>query len=239
MTESRPHMHKYKKLKTNFYSRRMGQLFFDIETYASENNINSGLNPYYPESKVLVISYNYYDGFCPPTNEKIKEPTFLKVWEYTGEKEMLYDFFQTLKKLQQEDAHLKYYGFNILKIDLSYLFGRMKINNIADNRELYDILFRQQLAFDMYQLSSVISDECRKHKQLWGMNQKEVSKFFKLQVKEGMGVQCSRYYDKKDYESIMEYCKEEFNLEQMLNAFYMHLVKKKERAKQESWHDYI
>ncbi len=37
----------------------MGFLFLDIETYSSKNNPDSSLNPYGPESKILVMSYNY------------------------------------------------------------------------------------------------------------------------------------------------------------------------------------
>lgn len=204
----------------------MGQLFLDIESYVSKDNDQSGLNPYFPESKVLVISYNYYSGFKPPTKQEIKDPTFLKEWDYEeeGEREMLTNFHHTLTELQKRDAYLKYYGFNILTFDLPYLFGRMKVNDIADNQELYNLLFRRY-GFDMYQLSTVISQNSIKHEQLWGMNQKEVSRFFGLQVKEGTGEQCSRFYDKGEYEKIMKYCKEEFNFEQMLDAFYLHLIK--------------
>jgi DNA polymerase elongation subunit (family B) len=201
----------------------MGHLFFDIESYVSMDNDLSGLNPYYPASKVLVISYNYYDSFYPPNIEEIEDPTCLKEWEYKDEREMLSSFYDKLKVLRVKDKYLRYYGFNITSFDLPYLFGRMRVNNITDERDIYDILFGPY-AFDMYQLSTVISDDCRKHKQLWGMSQADVSRFFELQVKEGTGVQCSRHYDHEDYEKIMKYCRDEFNLEQMLDALYLHLV---------------
>ena len=50
----------------------MGFLFLDIETYSSKNNPDSSLNPYESESKILVISYNYYEGFKPPKKENLK-----------------------------------------------------------------------------------------------------------------------------------------------------------------------
>jgi len=56
----------------------MGHLFLDIETYKSNDNPDSSLCPYYPESKVLVISYTYYPTFKPPNKKEIKNPIFLK-----------------------------------------------------------------------------------------------------------------------------------------------------------------
>jgi len=99
----------------------------------------------------------------------------------------------------------------------------MKINNIASEIELYNLLFKP-FSIDMYYLSTIISEESLLKEQLWGLNHKKVSKFFNLQIKEGTGDQCSRFYDNKDYDKIMKYCNEEFNFEQMLNAFYLYII---------------
>lgn len=199
----------------------MGHLFLDIETYKSNKNPDSSLCPYYTESRIIVISYSYYPTFKPPQMNEIKKPTFLKEWE-SSEKDILQHFYQTLKNILKNDKYLKFYGFNITTFDLPYLFGRMKINNIAGETELYNLFFRT-FAIDMYYLSTIISNETIKREQLWGLNQKKVSEFFKLKVKEGTGDMLSQFYNKKEFEKIMKYCTEEFNFEQMLNAFYFYI----------------
>ncbi len=184
----------------------MGHLFLDIETYAAKGNETTALNPYHADSKILLIAYNYYDSFRPPVASDVKEPTFLKEWEL-GEKEMLRQFLDFLRSTQQKDKHLKMHGFNILKFDLPFLFGRMKTHNLTDEKELHEMLFRP-FGHDMMQLSSIVSDQTRVKEQLWGIGQKDANKFFGIQVKEGTGVDCSRYYDIKDYDKIMKYQKD-------------------------------
>ncbi len=202
----------------------MGYFFLDIETYSDRNNPDSSLNPYYPESKVIVISYNYYSSFKHPIKEEIKTPTFLKEWE-SSEKMILSDFYKILKRIQKKDNYLKIIGFNILSFDLPYLFGRMKILEIADESELYKLLFRSR-GIDIYQLSSIISEKTIEYKTLIGISHKKVTKFFNMQTKEGSGLECSRWYDDKQYDKIIKYCTEEFNFEQLLDAFYLYITNK-------------
>jgi len=197
----------------------MGHLFLDIETYVSETNPESGLNPYHPESKVIVISYSYYDTFKPPEKHEIREPFFMKEWE-SSEKEILERFCELLRTISEKDQYLKISGFNLLKFDLPYLFGRMNTLKLAPEKELHDLLFRP-FGIDLFQLTPLISEKTRKHEQLWGINQKDASRHFGLQAKEGSGEDCSRFYDKKDYDSIMKYCSEEFNFELMMGEFYL------------------
>lgn len=199
----------------------MGHLFLDIETYAAKGNEASALNPYHPESKVLLIAYNYYDGFQPPVKKDIKPPSFLKEWE-SNEKDMLLEFLRFLENLQKKDPHLKVHGFNIHHFDLPYLFGRMKFHGLAPVSELHDLLFRP-FGTDMMQLSALISDDTRHREQLWGIGQKKVNEFFGIQIKEGTGLDCSRFYDSKDYDKIIDYCTQEFTFEQLLNSFYLYV----------------
>jgi len=200
----------------------MGFMFLDIETYSDKNNPNSSLNPYEQESKVLVISYNYYEGFKPPKKENLKKPTFLKVWD-SDEKEILTEFYNFIKSIEKKDNYLKFVGFNILKFDLPYLFGRMKVLDIADEKELYKTLFNK-FNIDMYQLSSIVSEETLRHEQLWATNHKKTSEFLKLQIKEGEGIDCSIFYDNKEFDKIINYCSSEFNLEQMFDSLYLHIL---------------
>jgi len=69
----------------------------------------------------------------------------------------------------------------------------------------------------------IISDESRRKEHLWEMGKAEINKFFDLQKDEGSSYKLSRLYDKKDYKKIIEQCKSEFHLEQMLNAFYLYV----------------
>jgi DNA polymerase elongation subunit (family B) len=199
----------------------MGFLFLDIETYVSEKNKNSSLNPYEEESKVLIISYSYYDSFKPPKKEEVKKTTYLKEWD-SNEKSILKEFYDVIKNLKQKDKYLKFVGFNSSSFDLPYLFGRMKVLSIANEQELHEILFRP-FQIDIYQLSSIVSEETEKYEQLWNISQKKVSKFFNLQEKEGEGQDCSRFYDEKDYDKILNYCKSEFNFEKMLECMYLYI----------------
>lgn len=200
----------------------MGHLFLDIETYLSPENEESSLNPYKKGSKVLLIAYNYYNKFKPPNKDEIKSPIFLKEWDI-DEKAILIKFYNFLKETKNNDKYMKIIGFNITKFDLPYLFGRMKTLKIAGEEELHDLLFRP-FGVDLFYLSSIISENTKKHEQLWGTNHKEVSRFFKLQEKEGTGAECSKFYDAKEYDKIIKYCTKEFNFEQLLNAFYLHVI---------------
>lgn len=199
----------------------MGHLFLDIETYSAPHNPDSSINPYLPESKVIIISYSYYPGFRPPTREEIKAPTFLKEWE-SDEKRVLTSFLTFLRQAHQQDQYLKITGFNVLKFDLPYLFGRMKKHGLTTEEELYELLIRP-FGVDLFQITPLISESTTKNEQLWGVNHKEASRFFNLQVKEGSGLDCSRFYDAKQYDLIMKYCTEEFNFEQLLDAMYLHI----------------
>lgn len=199
----------------------MGHLFLDIETYIDRSVRLSALNPYLPESKVILIAYNYYSGDTPPAKSEIKPPMLLKEWE-SGEANMLKEFLNTLRELGKKDSKLRIHGFNILKFDLPYLFGRMKVHNIAEEKELHDLFFGVH-ATDILQVGSIISDDSRQKEQLWDISQEVANRFFGLQMKEGVMEQCSRYYDAKDYDKIEDYCRQEFRFEQLLNSFYLYI----------------
>jgi len=214
----------------------MGYLFFDIESYVCTHNRNSGFNPYEKESKVIVIAYNYYPGFNAPKRNQLKKPIFLKEWE-RSEKDTLEEFYGFVKdrvdkemvvnSQGKEMTRLKMVGFNILKYDVPYLFGRMEQLNIAPKRELFYYLFVMPYAIDLYYMTPMVSQKTREYKQLWGIGQKEVNKFFGLQIKEGRGDELSRFYDAKDYDKILKYCTEEFTFEQLYDSFLMHILEKK------------
>lgn len=196
----------------------MGHLFLDIESYAADEKNAS--NPYLPESKVILIAYNYYDSDKPPIKNEIKAPTLLKEWA-SDEASILKEFLAMLRELKKKDPKLKIHGFNILRFDLPYLFGRMKTHNLADEHELHKILFCT-LGTDMMHISSLLSDSNRSKEQLWGLEQSDINRFFGMQKQEGMEIECSKMYDRKEFDKILQHCAEQFKFEQMMNSFYLY-----------------
>lgn len=47
------------------------------------------------------------------------------------EKTILTEFYEFLRDTNKKDRYMKIAGFNICKLDLPFLFGRMKVLNIA------------------------------------------------------------------------------------------------------------
>ena len=197
----------------------MGHLFLDVETYIAKENTDTALNPYHGSSKILAIAYNYYDTYKPPVKAEIKQPVLLKEWEF-GERQMLMEFFTALQGMLAKDPNMNIHRFNILKFDLPYLFGRMRVHGIAAENELHKLLYRN--GTDMMHLAAVLSDEGRVKEALWGIGQKEVNRFFGLQVSEGTGLECSLHYDNKEYDQLVERVTREFNFEQLMNSFYLY-----------------
>ena len=189
----------------------MGYFFLDIETFVSENDKISGLNPYRPDSKVLSIAFNYYDGFHLQLKDIIK-PTVWKEWE-EGEKGILEKFWNFIKLKIEKDTNLKFLGFNILKFDIPYLFGRMVTMNIASSDEIFDVLYRKAHWIDLMQISMVINSS--RYHEFLNPSQKTINKLLGIQVKKGTGKDVTKFYNKKDYDKIMEYINEEFSFEEL------------------------
>ena len=196
----------------------MGHLFLDIENYALDDK--NAFNPYAPESKVILIAYNYYKNEKPPVKNEIKTPIFLKEWE-SDEKTILEDFLIFLKTVKKRDHKLKIHGFNILRFDLPYLFGRMKIHSLAEDHELHRILFCN-LGVDMTHISYFLSDADRNKEKLWGIDKHNLDKFFNDQKEEGTEIKCSKLYDKKYFDEILQHCADQFKFEQLMNSFYLY-----------------
>ena len=189
----------------------MGYFFLDIETFVSENDETSGLNPYRPDSKVLSIAFNYYADFHLQLKD-ITKPTVWKEWE-EGEKGILEKFWTFIKLKIEKDPHLKFLGFNILKFDIPYLFGRMVTMNIASSDEIFDVLYRRAHWIDLMQIAIVINPS-RFHEFL-NPSQKTINKLLGIQVKKGTGKDVTLFYNEKDYDKIMEYISEEFSFEEL------------------------
>jgi len=145
----------------------MSLLFLDIETYVSKDEPDSGLNPYFRDSKVIVITYNYYEQFTINFSN-IKRPIILKEWEYErdGEKIILNSFYNFLKSKIEKDRYfdkngkdrcgLTIVGFNHLKFDLPYLFGRLLNHSIDYKKDIFRVLFKEPSNTDLMQLNQLI-----------------------------------------------------------------------------------
>lgn len=217
----------------------MGYLFFDIEAYVPPEDPKKAFNPYMSHSKVLEISYNYYPGFSSPRRHELKPPTFLVEWK-DGEKKILSEFYSMIKRLVKEDVYtsssgsqecgLKFVGFNMLKFDLPYLFGRLDALGIASKAELMDNLFALPRALDLCYITPLISKKTREQLELRPISQKAANEFFGILVKEGRGDELSRFYDNKQYDKILKYCREEFTFEQLYDALLTHILEKQDAA---------
>jgi hypothetical protein len=207
----------------------MSLLFLDIETYVSKGDSSSGLNPYRKDSKVIAISYAYYQSFTIKKRD-IKELTILKEWEHKegGEKIILKSFYDFLKSKIKSDRYTKdgkdrcgltVIGFNHISFDLPYLFVRMCSHNLDVPGEIYKNLFSEPMHTDLMQLTQLVSKKSMEYEKLMPLNQKLAAETFKLTIKEGEGKDLSNFYDDQDYGKIEKYIKEEFTFEQMYLAF--------------------
>lgn len=208
----------------------MSLLFLDIETYISEEEPNSGLNPFYKSSKVIVISYNYYENFTIKQSD-IKKPLILKEWTYekNGEKVILKSFYDFLKNKVKSDRYidrngqdrcsLTTVGYNQLQFDLPYLFGRLLVNSIDNQNNIFQVLFKEPSHTDLMQLTQLISQRSLEHEKLIPINQKNACEYFGLPIKEAEGKDLSRFYDNNQFDLILKYIGEEFTFEQLYLEF--------------------
>ena len=196
----------------------MGFLFIDIESFVDPKDERSGLNPHYENSKVIVISYNYYPLPKAPQISQIKPPIFLFEWIFGSEKKLLKEFYNVLKKIYLTDRMLKIVGFNHLAYDLAYLFSRMKKNNIADEKELFDILFSFPRHIDLAQMGMALSENTKRDEDFRCISQKVINSYFDIPIKEDNGKDLSVYYTKKRFDLIEKYVKEEFTFEMLYRS---------------------
>ena len=191
----------------------MAFLFLDIESFVDPEDTQSGLNPHYKNSKVLVIAYNHYSSPAAPAPAEIKKPSFMYVWDFSSEKEMLSEFYQNLKKWESDEAYFKIVGFNQLAYDIPFLFSRMSANKIAPEKELFNVLFSGARHIDLAQISMPVSKFTKRDGDFRNISQKAINLAYDIPIKEDTGVDVTRYYLEKRYDKIEKYCREEFTFE--------------------------
>ncbi len=207
----------------------MGYLFLDIETFVDEINKKSGLSPFFSESKIISIAFNYYNQFIL-TDKNIIPPTILKEWE-SSEEEIIKKFYNFIKNKVQSDPHIKLVGFNLIKFDLPYLLFRIVHYKIDEPKNIYEILFTRPHHIDLAQIGMTTSQRMKIRKEFYNVNQKEINKFFGLPVKEGSGVMLSSYYRNGEYDKITNYIKQEFQFEKLYVLLRRHLHSKRTMEK--------
>lgn len=200
-------------------------LFIDIETYIDKQNPETGLNPYYFNSKIITIAFNYYDAFVL-TEKNIIPPTIYKEWE-SSEKEIVEKFYNFVKKKVEISPHIKIVGFNHIKFDLPYLFARLAYYEIDKKENIHKIFFQLPHYIDLGQISMITSSRMKQRKEFYNVSQKEVNKFFNLPIKAEGREKLSEYYRNKQFEKIIEYIKEEFRVEQIYINLRRHIHNKK------------
>ncbi|MFA5357988.1 MAG: hypothetical protein WC308_03630 [archaeon] len=203
----------------------MGFLFLDIESFVDPNDERSGLNPFHRNSKIIVISYNYYSHSRAPQPAEIKEPEFMFEWVLGSEKKLLQEFYKRLKGWHEKDEFLKIVGFNHLAYDLPYLFSRMQKHKIDSEKELFNHLFTKARHIDLAQLSMPLSKLTKKDHDFRCISQKAINYQFDIPVKEANGKDLSEFYSKSEFSKIEKYCKEEFTFELLYQSIletYLH-----------------
>lgn len=196
----------------------MGFLFLDIESFVSPDNEQSGLNPHYPQSEVIVIAYNYYNLVKSPTLSQIKPPTFIYIWQTEGEKDLLTKFYEIIKKIHSTDSMLKMIGFNHLGYDMPYLFSRMSFHKIAPPEELFNMLYSKVRHIDLSQFAMAVSEKTKKDEDFRCISQKAINYYFDIPVKESTGKDVSDFYIKKKYDLVEKYVVEEFTFEMLYQS---------------------
>lgn len=199
--------------------------FIDIETYIDKQNPETGLNPYYPNSKIIAIAFNYYDAFVL-TEKNIIPPTIYKEWE-SSEKEILERFYNFIKRKVETSPHIKIVGFNHIKFDLPYLFARLTYYEIDKKENIHKILFQLPHHIDLGQASMIISSRMKKRKEFYNVSQVEVKKFFNMPIQAKGRDKLSDYYRNKQFEKIIEYIKEEFQSELIYINLRRHIHNKR------------
>ena len=189
----------------------MAYLFLDIETYIDKETPETGLNPYFLNSKIIAIVFNYYNAFVL-TEKNIIPPTIYKEWD-SSEKEILKKFYDFAKRKVETDPHIKFVGFNLIKFDLPYLFARLKYYEIDKEENIHKILFQKPHHIDLGQVSMITSSRMKKRKEFYNVGRREINKFFNIPIKTEDGRKLSEYYRNKQFKKIIDYIKKESKFE--------------------------
>jgi len=176
------------------------QIESGILTKNSENNDlfwkfeRGGLTPF--QGKVILITYQINNGHV----------FRLKEWE-SSEYDILKKFYNLVVDLQrgQGEDRLRIIGHNILGFDLFFLYNRMRIHNIEDEKWLYQWIMNKPEVIDFLQLHLPLNELQTK-----GLKHDVLANAYGFPVKETLGSGEIPHYFSEEYDKIVEYSEREF-----------------------------
>lgn len=176
------------------------QIESGILTKNSENNDlfwkfeRGGLTPF--QGKVILITYQINNGHV----------FRLKEWE-SSEHDILKKFYNLIVDLQrgQGGDRLRIIGHNILGFDLFFLYNRMRIHNIEDEKWLYQWIMNKPEVIDFLQLHLPLNELQTK-----GLKHDVLANAYGFTVKKTLGSGEIPHYFSEEYDKIVEYSEREF-----------------------------
>ena len=200
----------------------MPNLFLDIETapmftkeeyFQTKEKIDSGKLDRYSENKDFF--WRFDRGGLTPFEGKVILITYkinnghvfrLKEWEM-GEKEMLKKFYDLVVDLQRGMGtdRLKIIGHNILRFDLFFIYNRMKIHGIEDEKWLHQWIINKPEVIDFLQTHLPLNDFKTK-----GLKHDVLAHAYGFPVKSTLGSGEIPHYFQENYNKIIEYSEREF-----------------------------
>lgn len=153
-----------------------------------------GLTPF--DGKVILITYRVNNGYT----HRLKE------WE-DGEAAILKKFFDLLGDLQRGygEDRLKIIGHNILGFDLFFLYNRLKLHGIREERWLYQMIINKPEVVDFLQVHMPVNGFNTK-----GLKHDVIAHAYGFPTKETLGSGEILHYFQKEYGKILEYSEREF-----------------------------
>lgn len=153
-----------------------------------------GLTPF--DGKVILITYKINNGHT----HRLKE------WD-GGEAAMLRKFFELLSDLQRGygEDRLKIIGHNILGFDLFFLYNRLRLYDISEEKWLYQMIINKPEVVDLLQIHMPVNDFKTK-----GLKHDVLAHAYGFPTKDTLGSEETLHYYKKEYDKIIQYSEREF-----------------------------
>lgn len=181
-----------------------------------------GLTPF--DGKVILITYKINNGYV----HRLKE------WE-DGEESILRRFFGLLADLQKGygEDRLKIIGHNILGFDLFFLYNRMRMYSIQDERWLYQMVINKPEVVDLLQLHMPMNSFNTK-----GLKHDVLAHAYGFPTKETLGSGEVLHYYQEDYDKIIEYSEREFIYPELYARIESAGLVSQQRLQESiAWHD--
>ena len=153
-----------------------------------------GLRPF--DGKVILITYQVNNAHIHRLVE----------WN-DGEESILRRFYYLLKDLHQGSwkDRLKIIGHNILGFDLFFLYNRLRMHEIEEEKWIYQTLINKPEVVDFLQIHLPLNNYDAK-----GLKHDVLAHAYGLPVKDTLGSEEIQHYFQKKYDMILKYSEREF-----------------------------